>query len=452
VTGPSPLNDIFILIPAYRDEQLVPTVRDCLAKARDPGALRFGICVQEDLSTFVNPFEGDDRIRVDLVDYRESRGAGWARHRAQQLYRGERYVLYLDAHMRFVEHWDTLAIEMLDALPCAKPILTCFPPMFEPRPDGDTILSDVPNTIQFAGMFNDWALPLFHPVALEHYREVTSPIPGRSVAAGFMFTHGRVIAEVPIDPEIYFLGEEVTFALRAFTHGYDFFYPHRTILFHYYARPKGHHWEDHEAGVERPWFALEEVSRVRVRKLLGIAHNGIDLRPYGWGEERPADGYDVDLGPYGLGTVRSRAEFEAFTGLDLEASAVEQYTRDYHVPPNPAHAGHAWPRFQLQDVLVRITPDPAAIQPAERHLEWKVFIADPLGVWRVFAVIDAAQIAEILREPDLSFVMRYRTVERGGKWTIRMKLADKGWQTDITGDLPAVADTPIRAPRIPRSA
>lgn len=424
------------MIPAYRDAELVPTVRDCLAKARHPQALRFGICLQDDLAAVGNPFEGDPRLRVDLVDYRLSRGAGWARHRAQQLYKGERYVLYLDAHMRFVKDWDTILIDMLEAIPCEKPILTSFPPMYDPK-NGGTILTDVPNTIQFVGKFNDWALPLFHPVAIDNYQQLTGPIPGRSVAVGFMFAHGRLCTDVPIDPEIYFLGEEVTFALRAFTQGYDIFYPHKTVVFHYYSRPHGHHWEDHVEGAERPWFALEEHSRVRVRKLLGVAHNGIDLRPYGWGAARPADAYDVDLGPYGLGTVRTREEFEAFTGVDLESSAAERHTIEYRSPPNPHNINRPWPRFPLQDVLVRITPDAAAIQPQEPHTAWKVIITDQLGVWRLFVELDERQIQQVLREPDLSFVVRYRTVQRGGTWTIRAHIAGKGWLSDITGSIAA---------------
>src|SRR5262249_27589752 len=37
---------IFVSIAAYRDPQLVPTIQDCLAKARYPEQLRFGISWQ----------------------------------------------------------------------------------------------------------------------------------------------------------------------------------------------------------------------------------------------------------------------------------------------------------------------------------------------------------------------------------------------------------------------
>ena len=41
---------IFVAIAAYADPELPRTLDDCLAMARRPDALRFGICWQADLS------------------------------------------------------------------------------------------------------------------------------------------------------------------------------------------------------------------------------------------------------------------------------------------------------------------------------------------------------------------------------------------------------------------
>ena len=56
--------------------------------------------------------------------------------------------------------------------------------------------------------------------------------PGKSpfVAAGFIFTLGRICREVEYDPGLYFAGEEVALAARAYTHGYDFFYPIENVI------------------------------------------------------------------------------------------------------------------------------------------------------------------------------------------------------------------------------
>ena len=41
---------IFIQIAAYRDPELVPTLKDCIDKAKYPDRLRFGICWQHEPS------------------------------------------------------------------------------------------------------------------------------------------------------------------------------------------------------------------------------------------------------------------------------------------------------------------------------------------------------------------------------------------------------------------
>ena len=39
---------IFVQIASYRDPELLPTIRDCIDKAKYPENLTFGICLQRD--------------------------------------------------------------------------------------------------------------------------------------------------------------------------------------------------------------------------------------------------------------------------------------------------------------------------------------------------------------------------------------------------------------------
>src|SRR6478672_7522891 len=98
---------IFISIASYRDPQLVPTIQDCLAKARRPDDLSFGICWQRGPEEEL-PYQDDPRFRIREVDWRESQGACWARSEIMGLYDGQDYFLQLDSHHRFVEGWDEL--------------------------------------------------------------------------------------------------------------------------------------------------------------------------------------------------------------------------------------------------------------------------------------------------------------------------------------------------------
>jgi hypothetical protein len=94
-----------------------------------------------------------------------------------------------------------------------------------------------------------------------------------------------------------FHGEEITFAVRAWTKGYDLYYPHRAVCYHRYTREKRTtHWHDNET-----WQYRDVMSQQRVRRLLGM--------------EPPAG---EDLGPYGLGSVRTLAQYEAFSGVDFK--------------------------------------------------------------------------------------------------------------------------------------
>jgi hypothetical protein len=56
------------------------------------------------------------------------------------------------------------------------------------------------------------------------------PMRVRFLAAGFLFTPGRFVREVPYDPELYFTGEESAMTVPAFTNGYDLFHPAENII------------------------------------------------------------------------------------------------------------------------------------------------------------------------------------------------------------------------------
>ena len=52
------------------------------------------------------------RFNIIDIDYKESRGACWARHHIQKFYDNETYSLQLDSHHRFIKNWDEECIKM----------------------------------------------------------------------------------------------------------------------------------------------------------------------------------------------------------------------------------------------------------------------------------------------------------------------------------------------------
>ena len=244
---------IFVQIAAYRDPQLIPTLEDLFAKANKPDDIRVGICWQYGPDEPVSNIFGDERISLIGIPSAESKGCCWARHTLQQLYNGEEYTLQLDSHHRFAQDWDKLLIEMLESLP-GKPILTTYAPSYNPN---DESMVDNPWVME---LDNSGAIPMFRPSYSNH----TEPKPTMFFSGHFAFARGSFIKEVPYDPELYFHGEEITMAIRAWINGYDLYHPHIPIVWHEYTRAgRVKQWDEHTE-----WWKIDQVSKEKVRKIL----------------------------------------------------------------------------------------------------------------------------------------------------------------------------------------
>ena len=106
-------NLIFVSLAAYRDPQLLSTVQDCIRKASDPARLRFGICWQRDAEDPTLPWGDDSRFRVLDVNWRESKGACWARAEIMKLWQSENWFLQVDSHCRFADSWDAMLLRTM---------------------------------------------------------------------------------------------------------------------------------------------------------------------------------------------------------------------------------------------------------------------------------------------------------------------------------------------------
>lgn len=323
---------IFVQMASYRDSQLIPTLVDMVSQAASATGLRAVVCWQhatnERLAEFVaNGFElrnarlgresfaihelsfGGAVIELIDVPHLSSQGVCWARNQIQRQYRSERYTLQLDSHHRFVRKWDVMLVEMLESLRAdsLKPVLTAYPPSFEP--DNDPAgRAQWPTALTFERFDADgfWVLGSSYIGASE---VLDRPVPGRFYAAGFAFADGSFAVEVPHDPAYFFQGEEMSIAARAFTHGYDFYHPHRIVVWHQYLRagcPKM--WDDHSDAAKRSgeieltWHERAARAIERNRRLFAVDH---------------AEAHAVEFGLYGFGNRRTVAQYERLAGLEL---------------------------------------------------------------------------------------------------------------------------------------
>jgi hypothetical protein len=299
---------IFVQIASYRDVECQHTVKNLFEKAAHPERVFVGICWQydpeEDLDCFEVEAPFSHNVKISEHHWRESSGVCWARHQAQKLYSGEDYVLMIDSHMRFVEGWDSLLIKELADCDAEKPVLSSHPASYT-----------LPNNLEINPMPTTLWVDTFTERGDVRCKgrllgfEPDKPVRGAFLAAGFVFSRGNIIEEVPYDPYIYFNEEEVLFAVRLYTHGWDIFSARRQYLYHYYSSSKTEkkratHWDDH-----KDWGRVQDISILRFRHLLNMSFTE-DTRAL----------QNIDL--YGIGSQRSIEAFEVYSGLDFKKRTV----------------------------------------------------------------------------------------------------------------------------------
>jgi hypothetical protein len=290
---------ILISIASYRDPELVRTIKSAIENAADPDSLVFSVVIQDfpadtpDLSWVKN-------LRLKTMHPREARGAGYARAIAMEQYNNEDYYLQIDSHTLFAKNWDKLCIDQhkkaQELSKNKKVILSYFPLPFHIESN---------NKISFITKDKDKpAYPTKQEPSLNKRSEWTAkrleffdrerrmPEQSSTILAGFVFTTGDIVKEVPYDPEISFFGEEICFAMRAWTRGWDIYSPCVNILYHFYHR--GNYkkiWKDRNVR-KISWKELEDISKDKQKRVLCGIEKGI----FGAGDYRHIKNYEKFIG------------------------------------------------------------------------------------------------------------------------------------------------------------
>jgi hypothetical protein len=294
---------IFISIASYRDPELQWTIKSAIDNANSPDNLYFGI-VHQGLDSEIFNYEEIKNISIVKMHPKEARGAGYARSKAMELYDGQEYFLQVDSHTRFVPGWDLLCIDQLSRAKNisghSRVMLSYFPAPFEPEKNGGMFL--IKNNPKIK------AYPTRQKVSLNKRKQWTAerfefenrlkenPELSETVLGGFIFSDGSIVNEVPYDPEISFFGEEICFAMRSWTRGWDIYSPSKNIVYHFYSRG-GYSkiWKDRNLrGLS--WKELEDISYEKQKRIL-------------CGEES---------GVFGAGSIRTLEEYEMFTKTNFK--------------------------------------------------------------------------------------------------------------------------------------
>jgi hypothetical protein len=413
-------NKIFIQIASYRDPQLLPTIRECISKSKYPENLVFSISWQhskEDVWDNLDEFKNDERFKIIDIDYRESKGACWARNVLQQNYTNEKYTLQLDSHHRFIENWDEELINMFEGLVSKghkKPLLTSYISSFDPDNDPNGRVT-IPWKMNFDRFIPEGAV-FFLPAGIDNYKELNEPIPARFYSAHFAFTLGDFVKEVPHDPEYYFHGEEISIAVRAYTWGYDLFHPHKIIAWHEYTR-KGRtkQWDD-----DKEWSGRNKNSHLRNRKLF----------------EMDDEKKDIDFGIYDFGNVRTLEDYERYAGLSFKNRSVQRYTLDNNLAPNPPLYGDEFKKSFLQ-IFKHCIDVHRSVLTENDYDFWAVIFEDELGKTLHREDINEEGVSVYLEKKDefLNIWRTFNTEKKPYKWIFWPHSKSKGWMDKIENKL-----------------
>lgn len=313
-------NRIFISVASYRDNQCLDTVRNLCENADHPELLTIVVCQQNSI------FEKDclgwcskndqckkTQAKIERLSHISARGPTWARWRIQRKWDGEEYYLQVDAHTRMIKSWDTILKNELANCPSSKPVLTQYPLEYDivdqkdrRDPTREKWQVDKLRSGLYVQKFDD--PDGFYRIQSDYTESQPSqPFQASCWAAGFSFSRGDFFWEVGYDPYTPFLffGEEMDIAARGWTHGWDFFSPSETVVFHNYKREhRSTFWEN-----PLQW-PLEVLSRFRVYVRLGYLTK----------DQIPKCFHFIltDIEKYPLGDKRSLQEYEQYCRMNIK--------------------------------------------------------------------------------------------------------------------------------------
>ena len=412
---------IFVQIAAYRDPQLIPTIENMLENAKKPKNLVIGVARQfhpEDGFDDLSKYEKDKRFRILNIPYTESKGVCWARHQVQQLYGGEEYTLQIDSHMRFEKNWDEEMIKMIKQLQKKghkKPLLTGYVSSFDPDNDPDARVRE-PWRMTF-DRFTPEGVVFFLPETIPGWQEMKEPVPARFYSAHYCFTLGQFSTEVQHDPEFYFHGEEISITVRAYTHGYDLFHPHKVLIWHEYTR-KGRtkQWDD-----DKDWYLRNTACHVKNRQLLGVD-----------GEK-----YDGDYSEW-FGTERTIRDYEKYAGLIFETRGIQQETIDKKYPPNTYEfeTEEEW-KNSFSTIFKHCIDINYASVPEDDYEFWVVAFHNEKDETLYRKDADIHEINRCKTDPDgyCKVWREFNTTQKPKYWVVWPFSKSKGWCERLTGNL-----------------
>ena len=306
---------IFVSIACFCDPDVLATVNDCLQKAANAAHIEIGVCLQaRSNDASYDSLNDIAQVTVDRIDVTKARGPIYARARCEALMTDADYFLQIDCHSRFFPGWDEILIqEFGKALEL----------------NDDAVLSHYPMNIKNMAS-SDHQDRIGH-VNRYRYIEADSikshgsfiklpevPTTSLGISAAMLFMRAEDRKRFPYDPELDFglhAAEQVLYAVRLWTHGFDIFCPTQHALA-----------TDYEGSRDRIPDEVKRISNVnrsgwpeatwsKVKFLLGLD----DIEQV---DPVYRDALDESIERFGVGDERSLRAYYDFAGIHDELKRV----------------------------------------------------------------------------------------------------------------------------------
>ena len=302
------MNDkIFVSIASYRDKDLANTIKDLHTKAKYPANLFFSIVSHEFDEEIDLSWLNSSQYSYVQFNYKDATGVCQARALANSLMTEEwRFFMQIDSHTRVIGYWDHWAME--DYKKFSKYwgedyIISKYPLAFGINWEEKARMQILESLDQFNTIFPRWNEDEnIYMMWQARLKDIKKGDRVYGFAGNFSFGSTKSMLQIPYDPELYFLGEEISLGARAYCKDINIVAIPSNIAFTNYDRNNirnGHHWDDHE------WQEMDTKSRLRLMDLFNLK----------------------DLGEYGITDADKFAQFQKESGTELQGrNLVKDYT------------------------------------------------------------------------------------------------------------------------------
>ena len=246
-------------------------------------------------------------MRVDTIHFNEARGPIYARYRCEQLLEDEDYYLQIDCHSRFFPGWDEILIEEFKRCQqqSGQAVISHYPINIS-NMEKQEVLANIGQVNRFRQIDQDAIKSHGSLIRLPE-----APLPSIGISAAMLFIEGATKKRIPFDPNLHFglhAAEQVLYAVRLWTHGFDIFAPTRHTLATQYEGSRDRIPEDVKKALNSNRRDWPQKTWSKTKYLLGL--DTLEQVDPAYRNELESDAF-----PYGLGSARSLLDYYRFSGI-----------------------------------------------------------------------------------------------------------------------------------------